>query len=158
MQAYGNGGGEPSYEAGHLSLAGRALLIRTSIFGLQNLWCTQVPISKYVVQEVESRIRSFLWSGKEGGKSIVKERLSDREKLVVQVPRSASLYEARVELPGSRRHTPNILQLYNDFQMLQLTSDREDEYVWLDPPGFTQRFMWNELRQNDSKKTWASWL
>ncbi|GAA0151699.1 reverse transcriptase [Lithospermum erythrorhizon] len=61
-----------NWQARHLSLAGIALLIRTSIFGLQNFWCSQVPIPKYVIEEVESRIRSFLWSGKEGGRSIAK--------------------------------------------------------------------------------------
>ncbi|GAA0175607.1 reverse transcriptase [Lithospermum erythrorhizon] len=61
-----------NWQARHLSLAGRALLIRTSVFGLQNFWCSQVPIPKYVIQEVEIRVRSFLWSGKEGGRSIAK--------------------------------------------------------------------------------------
>ncbi|GAA0183184.1 hypothetical protein LIER_30645 [Lithospermum erythrorhizon] len=29
-----------------------------------------------------------------------------------------------------------------------MVSDKEDEYIWLDPPEFTQRFMWNELRMS----------
>ncbi|GAA0163295.1 hypothetical protein LIER_19194 [Lithospermum erythrorhizon] len=49
--------------AGNLSMAGKAQLIRSSIFGVQNFWCSIFPLSKYVISEVERRIRVFLWKG-----------------------------------------------------------------------------------------------
>ncbi|GAA0165627.1 hypothetical protein LIER_20978 [Lithospermum erythrorhizon] len=51
----------------HLSLGGRAKLVRSSIFDIQNFLCANLPIPKYVVEEVEKRVRCFLWSGKDEG-------------------------------------------------------------------------------------------
>ncbi|GAA0153742.1 reverse transcriptase [Lithospermum erythrorhizon] len=56
-----------SWQARQLSFGGRAQLVRSSIFGLQNFWCANVPVPKYVIQEVEQRIRTFLWAGKGEG-------------------------------------------------------------------------------------------
>ncbi|GAA0151837.1 reverse transcriptase [Lithospermum erythrorhizon] len=53
--------------ARQLSFGGRAQLVRSSIFGLQNFWCANIPIPKYVIHEVEQRIRTFLWDGKDKG-------------------------------------------------------------------------------------------
>ncbi|GAA0169986.1 reverse transcriptase [Lithospermum erythrorhizon] len=39
-----------SWQARHLSFGGRAQLVRTSIFGLQNFWCASFPIPKYVIR------------------------------------------------------------------------------------------------------------
>ncbi|GAA0185197.1 reverse transcriptase [Lithospermum erythrorhizon] len=52
-----------SWQAMHLSMGGRAQLIRTSIFGVQNFWCSIFPLPKYVIAEVEKRIRTFMWKG-----------------------------------------------------------------------------------------------
>ncbi|GAA0173755.1 reverse transcriptase [Lithospermum erythrorhizon] len=56
-----------SWQARHLSFGGRAQLVRSSIFGLQNFWCANLPITRYVIQEVEQLIRTFLWAGKGDG-------------------------------------------------------------------------------------------
>ncbi|GAA0167318.1 reverse transcriptase [Lithospermum erythrorhizon] len=56
-----------SWQARQLSFDGRAQLVRSSIFGLHNFWCANVPIPKYVIQKVEQRIRTFLWAGKGEG-------------------------------------------------------------------------------------------
>ncbi|GAA0157327.1 hypothetical protein LIER_38438 [Lithospermum erythrorhizon] len=56
-----------SWQGRQLSFGGRAQLVRSSIFGLQNFWCANHPIPKYVIQEVEQRIRTFLWAGKGEG-------------------------------------------------------------------------------------------
>ncbi|GAA0161170.1 hypothetical protein LIER_17546 [Lithospermum erythrorhizon] len=56
-----------SCQARQLSFGGRAQLIRSSLFGVQNFWCANLPIPKYVIQEVEKHIRTFLWSGKGDG-------------------------------------------------------------------------------------------
>ncbi|GAA0166118.1 hypothetical protein LIER_21348 [Lithospermum erythrorhizon] len=56
-----------SWQSTHLSLGGRADLIRSSIFGIQNFCCASIPLPKYVTEEVERRVRCFLWSGKGKG-------------------------------------------------------------------------------------------
>ncbi|GAA0175537.1 hypothetical protein LIER_44001 [Lithospermum erythrorhizon] len=50
-----------SWQSRQLSMGGRAQLIRSSIFGVQNFWCSLFPLPKYVIYEVEKRIRAFLW-------------------------------------------------------------------------------------------------
>ncbi|GAA0150024.1 hypothetical protein LIER_43082 [Lithospermum erythrorhizon] len=64
------GGGErkmSSWQSKRLSIGGRAQLIRTFVFGIQNFWCSNMPLPKYVIEEVEKKIRTFLWSGKSEG-------------------------------------------------------------------------------------------
>ncbi|GAA0149235.1 hypothetical protein LIER_08463 [Lithospermum erythrorhizon] len=56
-----------SWQARKLSFSRRAQLVRSSIFGVQIFWCANLPIPKYVIQEVEKKIRTFLWSGKSEG-------------------------------------------------------------------------------------------
>ncbi|GAA0174010.1 reverse transcriptase [Lithospermum erythrorhizon] len=51
-----------SWQAKHFSFAGRAHLVRSSIFGLQNFWCSSLHLPKYVIEVVEKRVRTFLWS------------------------------------------------------------------------------------------------
>ncbi|GAA0162266.1 hypothetical protein LIER_18394 [Lithospermum erythrorhizon] len=58
-----------SWQSRHLSLGGGggAELVRSSIFGIQNFWCANLPLPKYVIEEVEKRVMCFLWSGKDEG-------------------------------------------------------------------------------------------
>ncbi|GAA0159900.1 reverse transcriptase [Lithospermum erythrorhizon] len=63
-----------SWQTRHLSMGGRAELIRSSIFGIQNFWCANLRLPKYVTEEVERRIRSFLWSGK--GEGLYRAKIS----------------------------------------------------------------------------------
>ncbi|GAA0184586.1 reverse transcriptase [Lithospermum erythrorhizon] len=54
------------WQARDLSMGGRAQLIRSSIFGM-NFWCANLPLPKYVIEEVERMVRTFLWNGKAEG-------------------------------------------------------------------------------------------
>ncbi|GAA0161541.1 reverse transcriptase [Lithospermum erythrorhizon] len=61
-----------TWQMRHLSLGGRVELIRSSIFGIQIFWCISIPLPKYVVKEVEKRVKRFLWIGKGEGPYMAK--------------------------------------------------------------------------------------
>ncbi|GAA0156652.1 hypothetical protein LIER_38312 [Lithospermum erythrorhizon] len=58
---------QESLDTRHLRFGGRAQLIRSSIFGVLKFWCANLHIPKYVTQDVEKRIRTFLWAGRGEG-------------------------------------------------------------------------------------------
>ncbi|GAA0163800.1 hypothetical protein LIER_19579 [Lithospermum erythrorhizon] len=91
-----------SWQARKLSFGGRAQLVRSFIFRLHSFWCASLPIPKYVIHEVEMKIRTFLWVGKEEGPyhlrdpwywcKILKVRPLVKQKLQVSVGNGDSVF------------------------------------------------------------------
>ncbi|GAA0158944.1 reverse transcriptase [Lithospermum erythrorhizon] len=198
-----------SWQARHLSLGGRAQLIRSSIFGIQNFWCSNVPMPQLLwniacrkeslwVKWIHSvRLKgAFIWEYKKRAtdpwiwKKILQVRpllhdkvhinigngnttsflfdpwssmgilwhsLTDRERSYIQIPKSAKFSEVSLNLPGSRRQTPQIQQLIIEFQGIHL-NELEDECKWHEGTGFTQQSVWQSVRFKNNKLPWTKWL
>lgn len=62
----------------YLSYAGRLLVIKTILFGMQTFWCQVFILPKRIIKEVEAYCRCFLWTG---DTVVSKKSLVARDKL-----------------------------------------------------------------------------